>query len=69
MLKLNLRASLYVRRLGLNTKVNQRSIIASGRIDFFLAGKTRTVAKGAKIGVHSWGSGGKPATELSKSQK
>ena len=65
----NLRASLYVRRWGLNTKINQRSIIASGGIDFFLAGKTRTVAKGAKIGVHSWGSGGKPATELPKSQK
>ena len=37
--------------------------------DFFLAGKERTVAKGAKIGVHSWSGGAKPATELSKNHK
>ncbi len=65
----NLRASLYVHQFGLNIQLNERSIIASGGTDFFLAGKERTVAKGAKIGVHSWSGGAKPATELPKSHK
>lgn len=65
----NLRASLYVHQLGLNTHLNARSIIASGGTDFFLAGNERVVAKGAKIGVHSWSGGSKPATELSKNHK
>ena len=65
----NLRASLYVHQFGLNTHLNDRSIIASGGTDFFLAGKERTVMQGAKIGVHSWGGGTKPATELSKNNK
>jgi hypothetical protein len=62
----NLRASLYVHQFGLNIRLNERSIIASGGTDFFLAGKERTVAKGAKIGVHSWSGGSKLATELPK---
>jgi hypothetical protein len=62
----NLRASLYIHQFGLSTRLNERSIIASGGTDFFLAGKEREVAKGAKIGVHSWSGGAKPATELSK---
>lgn len=65
----NLRASLYIHKLGLNTKLNERSIIASGGTDFFLAGKERSVAKGAKIGVHSWGGGAKPASKLSKNHR
>jgi len=65
----NIRASLYVHQFELNIRLNERSIIASGGTDFFLAGKERTVAKGAKIGVHSWSGGSKPATELSKKHK
>jgi Ca2+-binding EF-hand superfamily protein len=65
----NLRASLYVHQFGLNIRLNERSIIASGGTDFFLAGKKREVTKGAKIGVHSWSGGAKPATELSKNHK
>lgn len=65
----NLRAALYVHHFGLNTRLNERSIIASGGTDFFLAGKEREVAKGAKIGVHSWSGGSKPATELPKNDK
>lgn len=65
----NLRASLYVHQFELNIRLNERSIIASGGTDFFLAGKERIVAKGAKIGVHSWSGGSKPATELSKKHK
>lgn len=62
----NLRASLYVHKFGLNTRVTKSSMIASGGTDFFLAGHKRSVAKGAKIGVHSWGGGGKAATKFPK---
>lgn len=51
----NLRAATYIHEKGINTEVNATSYIASGGTDFFLAGKKRTIAKGAKIGVHSWG--------------
>jgi len=62
----NLRASLYVRKFGLNTKLHSRSSIASGGTDFFLAGVKRTVSKGAKIGVHSWGDTNQAATDFPK---
>lgn len=62
----NLRASLYVHKFGLNTRVTKSSMIASGGTDFFLAGHKRNVEKGAKIGVHSWGGGGKAATKFPK---
>lgn len=62
----NLRASLYVNKFGVTTKLNANSSIASGGTDFFLAGKKRIVAPGARIGVHSWGGGNIPATELPK---
>lgn len=51
----NLRAALYIRNHGISTKLNAKSMVASGGTDFFLAGKHRIVEKGAKIGVHSWG--------------
>ena len=44
-------------------------MIASGGTDFFLAGKHREVAEGAKIGVHSWAGGTKAATDLPKRHK
>jgi Ca2+-binding EF-hand superfamily protein len=62
----NLRASLYVHKFGLTTKLNARSSVASGGTDFFLAGKQRIVEEGAKIGVHSWGGGNVAATDLPK---
>lgn len=46
-----------IRRAGLNTELRADSRIASGAVDLFLAGKTRTVACGAMIGVHAWGMG------------
>lgn len=54
----NLRAARMIHRLGIATHVHQRSEIASGGVDFFLAGTTRTIEKGARIGVHSWAGGG-----------
>lgn len=62
----NLRASLYVRKFGLNTKLHSKSSIASGGTDFFLAGVKRIVAKGAEIGVHSWGDTNQAATDFPK---
>lgn len=38
----------------LNTRLLANSEIASGGVDFFLAGIRRSVETGARIGVHSW---------------
>lgn len=46
-----------IRRAELNTELRADSRIASGAVDLFLAGSTRTVACGAMIGVHAWGIG------------
>jgi len=50
----NLRIAREIRRLGLNTHLNRRSRIASGAVDLFIAGRKRSIACGAQIGVHSW---------------
>lgn len=47
-----------IRKRGLNTHLQENSRIASGAVDLFLAGKTRTMECGALIGVHSWSIGG-----------
>ncbi len=62
----NLRGALYVNKAGLTTKLNANSTVASGGTDFFLAGKKRIVEEGAYMGVHSWGGGPVPATEVPK---
>lgn len=46
-----------VRQRGLATHVGAESEIASGAVDLFLAGTTRTMERGAEIGVHSWSDG------------
>ena len=50
----NLVAARMVRQHGFHTHVPADGEIASGGVDFFLAGVERTVADGAKLGVHSW---------------
>ena len=54
----NLVASRLVREAGLNTHVGADGEIASGAVDFFVAGVERSadVEGGALIGVHSWDS-------------
>jgi len=54
----NYRLARDIRRAGLATELRPNSRIASGAVDLFLAGQMRTVACGAKIGVHAWGSSG-----------
>lgn len=51
----NLVAARLVRAAGLHTHVPADGEIASGGVDFFLAGVERTVEEGARLGVHSWG--------------
>jgi beta-lactamase class D len=55
--------SYQVRALGLNTHLTGNSEIASGGVDFFLAGVERTMEAGARIGVHSWSDGSRDAKD------
>lgn len=50
----NLIAARLVRESGLATHVPADGMIASGGVDFFLAGTVRTFDDGARFGVHSW---------------
>ena len=53
----NLEASRLVRAAGLTTHARSDSVLASGGVDFYLAGATRTYEPGAQFGVHSWATG------------
>lgn len=53
----NLVAARLVRQHGFYTHVPSDGVIASGGVDFFLAGVERTAVSGAKLGVHSWAAG------------
>ena len=55
--------SYQVRALGLNTHLTSNSQIASGGVDFFLAGVERTMETGAQVGVHSWSDGTRDAKD------
>lgn len=46
-----------IRSQGLNTHLSGQSEIYSGAVSLFLAGKRRTMAPGAVVGVHSWADG------------
>ena len=62
----NMHTGRILREAGLNTKVLEDSDIASGGVDLFCAGKKRFIAKGAKLGVHSWSGDNINADELPK---
>ena len=51
----NRRVVMDLRAAGLATHVPADGRIASGAVDWFIAGSPRTIECGAKIGVHSWG--------------
>ena len=53
----NLVAARLVRDYGWNTTVPSDGVIASGGVDFFVAGVERTIEEGAQLGVHTWGGG------------
>jgi len=50
----NLKLSAKVHQLGLHTHLLDNGLIASGGVDFFLAGIERSAGVKTKIGVHSW---------------
>ncbi|MEM1415279.1 MAG: hypothetical protein AAGH15_10275 [Myxococcota bacterium] len=53
-----------VRALGLATHVPANGFIASGGVDFFVAGARRTIEEGAVLGVHSWSNGSREGGDL-----
>jgi len=60
-----LEAARKIRQQGVAIHLPADAVIASGAVDLFLAGTTRTRAPGSKIGVHSWSDGGnKEATDF-----
>lgn len=56
-----------VRARGLTTHVGAESEIASGAVDLFLAGTTRTMERGALLGVHSWSDGQRDGIDYPRS--
>lgn len=59
----NLKLSKRVNELGIEIHLLDNGEIASGGVDFFLAGVKRTRGSNTKIGVHSWAGGNKEATD------
>lgn len=53
----NLEAARLIREAGLSTHVPADAMIASGGVDFYLAGAARSYEQGAQFGVHSWAAG------------
>ena len=58
----NLQVALKVHELNISTHLLDNGLIASGGVDFFLAGTTRTKGENTMIGVHSWSDGSNDAT-------
>lgn len=54
----NLLLSKRVNSLNINTHLQDNGLIASGGVDFFLAGIQRTRGSNVTVGVHSWSDGG-----------
>lgn len=61
---INLEVSLKVHDLNIATHLMDNGLIASGGVDFFLAGTTRTKGNNTMIGVHSWSDGTNEATDF-----
>lgn len=63
--EVNLLLSSKVHDLKINIHLLDNGIIASGGVDFFLAGIERTKGSNTKIGVHSWAGTDKDGKEVS----
>jgi hypothetical protein len=59
-----LEASRMIRAAGINTLVPENGEIASGAVDFFIAGVERQVEDGGLVGVHSWSDGSREGADL-----
>jgi hypothetical protein len=64
-----LAASRLVREAGLNTRVPADGEIASGAVDFFIAGVVREVEAGGRVGVHSWSDGRREGGDVPRDRK
>ncbi len=62
--EVNLKLSKRVHDLNMNIHLLDNAEIASGGVDFFLAGIKRTRANNTKIGVHSWAGDNVTATDF-----
>lgn len=62
----NLQVAKKVHDLGISTHLVDDGEIASGGVDFFLAGVKRTQGENTNIGVHSWEGDGQTATDFPK---
>lgn len=63
--EINLQVGLMIHQNNINTHVLDNGIIASGGVDFFLAGIQRTLGENTMVGVHSWADGnGNQATDF-----
>ncbi|MDN3681250.1 alpha/beta hydrolase [Vibrio tapetis subsp. quintayensis] len=62
----NLELAHTIREMNIATHLSANSSVASGGTDLFLAGVTRTIEDGAKIGVHSWAAGDIQGHQLPK---
>ncbi len=60
----NLEAALLVHVNEISTHIISNGEIASGGVDFFLAGTSRTMGSNCRIGVHSWSNGVNEATDF-----
>ncbi len=59
----NLQLSKLVHDRRINIHLRDNGLIASGAVDFFLAGIKRTIGTNTKIGVHSWSDGTNQASD------
>lgn len=62
--EINLQLSQKVHLKGMNIHLLDNGIIASGGVDFFIAGIQRTNGTNTKIGVHSWAGDNETATDF-----
>lgn len=63
--EINFQVGVLLRQNEINTHILDNGIIASGGVDFFLAGVQRTRGENTIIGVHSWSDGnGNQATDF-----
>ncbi len=60
----NLQLSANVHQMGINIHLMDNGEIASGGVDFFVAGIQRTKGSNTKIGVHSWAGENVTATDF-----
>ncbi|MGB0522653.1 MAG: hypothetical protein ACPGJS_06820 [Flammeovirgaceae bacterium] len=60
----NLEAARKVRTQNVTIHLPSDAVIASGAVDFYLAGTTRTRDAGSLLGVHSWSDGSNEATDF-----